>query len=604
MTTRIRNTDAELVTRTAQLSQLKNAFFHNLKLLKERDAEASKQISEIDNFKKNLHTRDLIISEVQSSLNRCQSELSISKLAQKHLTEELETLRKECTQKEIALREQHTATLNSLKQSEAAERMSLQSALTRLQSDLDAEKIRSACELREALEDVAKVSENEAARAAQKQFGLELQLNMSVEMCARATKARENALKELDVKNAELMEMQSRAAIIQQELDSVRLQLHDTKTELKLAEQKRSNIEAEKIRMESGWQAEKEELFREKENLRAQLDRHMNELVAVNSSKEEIVSTATAERNRLLDSLSREQQEAKNAIAALEEANTARQLAERTAKAARAESARLRKDLEQALLTSFNVTKDSTVKCKHEHLLVQLDRLQNNCDRLENENARLKHAVSAMSEQARETAARQNELSVSTKPQANQIKLIEERLRSENQNLNEKLHTAVKVIHQLARDKNLLTELSNRLQAQLRASNISNNDKPPSSVSNSSKLSVSAIIPPSKTLSPKRLPNKSRDPNNLPPVYSHRNRDVQDPGPLSPNTRVNSSPTQQTDISDALSSVLGKESVAGVFNLLDDPVPDYGGRSTDLPGTVLTARGNQKSIRPKKSRQV
>ncbi|KAF7259578.1 hypothetical protein EG68_07013 [Paragonimus skrjabini miyazakii] len=540
----------EMAEKNAQFEQLKDAFIHNLKLLKDRDTFIVKLEEQICTLKKTLHARDLLISETKASLDRCQSELATVTDKELRLRDDLDAQRTESSKRECELHKQYMANMNALKQSESTERVKLRTALTRLQADIEAERLRFSTDLEEALAKVTDTATQEVQKASQKQFGLELRLGMLEEMCERASKAKQEVMDQLERKEALIIELNSGMATAQKQTESLLLRVRELETENGVIEQKRFAAEAARSRLERNWLTEKKDLAEQLENAQAHIEWHKKELNMANLMNEEATNVASVERDRLLESLTRERLETQKALASLEEAKASLRLAEKTAKLSRNEAERLRKDLEQALLTPA-VASTAPFGCGHQHLLEQLDRLQLNCDSLEEENARLRHSVSVMSEQAKQAA------------QIKTPKLTHSVSVTDCKALREKLKEAVGVIQQLAKEKYALIELSNRLQSMVRQTHDKLTVKDNKKQCNDDKQHT--VFTHKITALPTRE-------NELAAGYIFLGGNQRRPGhandPVVPVLDLR-------EMDDAVSSVMGKESISALFQLLDESTSNF-----------------------------
>ncbi|KAF5399385.1 hypothetical protein PHET_07459 [Paragonimus heterotremus] len=544
------STSEEMVEKNAQFEQLKDAFIHNLKLLKDRDTFIVKLEEQVCTLKKTLHARDLLISETKASLDRCQSELAAVTDKEVKLRDELDVQRTESSKRECELHKQYVANMNALKQSESTERVKLRTALTRLQADIEAERLRFSTDLEEALAKVTDTATQEVQKASQKQFGLELKLGMLEEMCERASKAKQEIMEQLERKEVLIVELNNGVATAQKQTDSLLLRVRELETENGVIEQKRFAAEAARSRLERNWLAEKKDLTEQLEKVQAHIEWHKKELNMANLMNEEATSIASLERDRLLESLTRERLETQKALASLEEAKASQRLAEQTAKLSRNEAERLRKDLEQALLTPA-VASTPPFGCGHQHLLEQLDRLQLNCDSLEEENARLRHSVSVMSEQAKQAA------------QIKTPKLTHSVSMTDDTALREKLKEAVGVIQQLAKEKYALIELSNRLQSMVRQKHDKSTVKDNKKQSDDDKQ---------QTVFTNKVTDLPIRENELGGSYISLSGNQRRPG------RANDPVVPILDLremDDAVSSVMGKESISALFQLLDESTSNF-----------------------------
>ncbi|THD18330.1 hypothetical protein D915_009177 [Fasciola hepatica] len=596
MSLKYNETQEKLDTTTNQLNQLKEAFFDNFKLLNMREAEFTLQKDELVAAKKNLHSREMIISELKASIDRCETEVRSYRNVETQLRQELELQRAESIKRESELHNKHSITLNAIKQSEAQERAQLQSALTRIQADLEAERIKAVNDLEEVLSRTAEQAEKSALEASQKQFGLQLRVQMLEEMYERTLKAKKEALADVESKEKYIAKVQSELQVALQTVESLTLNITEARIDKEIAEQKMSAAENAKIRAQHKWNEERNELLNKLESTKSQLEWQRKEMAIALSKREEERSETEAENQRVLESLAKEQEETRKALQSLAEANEIRQLAERNARTMRSECERLRQDLEQALLTQVRNEPKVVASCDHKHLFAQLERLQNSCDRLEEENTRLKRSISVMSEQAKRTA----QLSKTTGRDERQKKLDKstvtftvenaEKVDGEDheQTLREKLQMSVRMIRKLAQEKNALKELSNRLQA--RIYQLETNRQ----VDASERARQLPEVRCSLDKSPYARNNDSYRSDLFEVPTNEHDGCVAKP-------YVPSLPLIDPD--DAVSSVQGRESVSALFHLVDAnaPTTDIRWAISDRPSlTELQVRGRSKPIRPAK----
>ncbi|CAH8639737.1 unnamed protein product [Heterobilharzia americana] len=358
----------DLDLKTTQLEKLKNDFIFNLRLIKERDSVISKLNEHVLCLTKNIHSRDILISEIKVCLDRTQSELAEAKSSEAKLREDIEDCMRETVKRERQLLEKHVRART--------------------------EQLRSAADLQDALDNAKREKERLEADNSKKLFELELRLHVAEEATDLANR--------------------------------------------------------------------KTELLGEIDSLKAKLE-HYEQEIAVNSTRhEETISSLKCENQRLLESLDQERQQTNKALDMWKEVKTKCQHAERKSRLAQAEVIRLTDDLKQALIKpELNV--QEIVQCNHKDIINQIDYLQDTCDRLENENSRLKCTINMMSEQVKQVAQLTPEMIT-----ARTTTTDEKRNQQEEIKVHSKLLSAVKQIHQLALEKKALIELSNRLQAKLR----------------------------------------------------------------------------------------------------------------------------------------
>ncbi|KAG5442756.1 hypothetical protein CSKR_104246 [Clonorchis sinensis] len=549
----------ELNEKCDQLEQLKKAFTHNLNALKERDSAIHLLKSQVSELRKTLYEKDILLTETKSSVDQYQSQLELATSTEKQLRSELEACRKSNTSRELELRQQHADSLHAVRQMQLEEKAQLQATITRLQVEIETEQLRSATELEATVEKVCSEAERAAANAGQKQLGLELQLSMLEEMKKRAMCAKEEAMRQVDTKKAEINDLQVQLTRTQKDKQSLTMEIGELESKYAASKEAVAKMEASHRQEENKWKSGSLELKKQMDDLRADITSCKNELNSVLQRNEETRIATEAEKRELLEALSRAREETRVALEYLKEANASRKMMDKNARIARNEAERLRKDLEQALTTAAN-GKSPTVSCKHEYLIEQLNRLQNHCEQLEQENDRLRKSVNMMSEEASQVVQQQTKQVPlgSSSDSHDDIKVYQK-----------KLHVAVNIIRQLAREKQALTELSNRLHAQVRQlENVDNAfDKGKD----------------------ERLMEKINPP-----------RSAREASSIVPDICVG-------DYDDAISSIIGKDSVSAIFHLLDENASQLSDprNPSSYPGPPnLVVCGGQKPLRFRSPRTV
>ncbi|TGZ63412.1 hypothetical protein CRM22_006944 [Opisthorchis felineus] len=542
-----------------QLEQLKKAFTHNLNALKERDSAIHLLKSQISELRKTLYEKDILLTETKASVDQYQSQLELATSTEKQLRSELEACRKNNTSRELELRQQHADSLHAVRQIELEEKAQLQATITRLQVEIEAEQLRSVTELEATVEKVCSEAERAAANAGQKQLGLELQLSKLEEMKKRAMCAKEEAMRQVDTKQAEINDLQIQLTRTQKDKQSLTMEIRELESKYAASKERVATMEASHRQEKNKWKSGSLELKKQMDDLRADITSCKNELNSVLQRNEETRIATETEKSELLETLSRAREETRMALESLEEANASRKMMDRNARIARNEAERLRKDLEQALTTAVN-RKFPTLSCKHEYLIEQLNRLQNHCEQLEQENDRLRKSVNIMSEEASQVVHQQTkQIPFGSSPDSH----------ADIEVYKKKLHVAVNIIRQLAREKQALTELSNRLHAQVRQLENADHafDKEKS----------------------ERLMEKTNPP-----------RSAGEASSIMPDICVG-------DYDDAISSIIGKDSVSAIFHLLDENASQLSDprNTSSYPGPPnLVVCGGQKPLRFRGPRTV
>ncbi|CAH8610392.1 unnamed protein product [Heterobilharzia americana] len=432
----------DLDLKTTQLEKLKNDFIFNLRLIKERDSVISKLNEHVLCLTKNIHSRDILISEIKVCLDRTQSELAEAKSSEAKLREDIEDCMRETVKRERQLLEKHGTVIDVLRKTEIEERIKLQNTINRLQSELETEQLRSAADLQDALDNAKREKERLEADNSKKLFELELRLHVAEEATDLANKSKSEYMKELSCKNELLTGLNCQLNEANKTIQSKVLEIQDLQTHLKVSKQKQVLLESARMQDEESSKLQKTELLGEIDSLKAKLE-HYEQEIAVNSTRhEETISSLKCENQRLLESLDQERQQTNKALDMWKEVKTKCQHAERKSRLAQAEVIRLTDDLKQALIKpELNV--QEIVQCNHKDIINQIDYLQDTCDRLENENSRLKCTINMMSEQVKQVAQLTPEMIT-----ARTTTTDEKRNQQEEIKVHSKLLSAVKQIHQ------------------------------------------------------------------------------------------------------------------------------------------------------------
>ncbi|CAH8431015.1 unnamed protein product [Dicrocoelium dendriticum] len=443
--------------------------------------------------------------------------------------------------------------MEALRQSEASERSKLQTTITRLKADMETEKIRFASDLDETMSKLKKEAEEQALQASQRQFELELRVRLYEDMYNRVAENKNELHKQIEAKDKQIAELEATVSSTRNEVGLLQTKIHEQQTALDMEEQRVAAAETARSRLEADSKSEKQRLMDQLEEMRSQLDWHKKELQTATLVREEAATAASLENQRLLEALSKERKETQKMSSLLEEAQTARQLAERKARVARSEAKRLEKDLKSALLSN-PVPNEAPRNCDNQHLLEQLEKLQDTCDKLETENVGLRRSINVMSTQAHLVAEHSEKMRKN--PGTASDKQTQTAPLRYNSELSHKLRAAVEVIRRLAEEKRILIELSNRHQAQIRQ----------------------------LTSQPNALGQSKQSPKDL---VSSRTT-YSGPLMLAPGNRKfwPSAPYTTCETEDSGSSIPGKESVTAIYNMLDETVSHLDG----LPNRLITTK--------------
>lgn len=212
-------------------------------------------------MKQNLLAREVVISELKASLDRSKAELGSCRVTEAQLRHELELQIVENAKRESELHNKHTIAINALKQSEAQERAQLQSTLTRVQADLEAERLKAVSDLEEALGKAAEQAEKSASEASQKQFGLQLRVQMLEEIYERTLKSRKEALANVELTGKLVEKTQSELQVALQNIESLTVKVTEAVSDKEIAEQKMVLMENAQLQAQNKWNEERREIL-------------------------------------------------------------------------------------------------------------------------------------------------------------------------------------------------------------------------------------------------------------------------------------------------------------------------------------------------------
>ncbi|KAK4476013.1 hypothetical protein MN116_000669 [Schistosoma mekongi] len=467
----------DLYLKTSQFEKLKCDFIFNLRLIKERDLVIKNLSEHISSLIKNIHSRDILISEIKASLDRTQSELAQAKTSEVKLREDIEESLHETVKREQKLLEKHNTLIEVFRKTETEERNKLQNNINRLQSELELERLHSAVNLQTAVDDAIKEKEKLKADTAQKLFDLELRMHLAEETAELANKSKHDYILEISCKDEELSKLNCKLSEINKMVELQKLEIQDLQTRLKESKQKYLLLESSQVRNEELVISQKAELIEEIDNLKSKLQCYEQEALSMTLKHEEQVNSLQIENQKLVESLTKEKQQTQKVVDLWKEEKVKCQHAEHSVRILQAEIKHLNEDLKQALIKP-DINQQELHHCKHDHIIHQLNHLNDTCDKLEDENSRLKQTISMMSEQAKQFA----QLPIT--PTIN--KTMHEYNQVNETNQNAKLSAAIKQIYRLAVEKQSLIELSNGLQAKLRRL-IDHNDNKPTNNDHSNK---------------------------------------------------------------------------------------------------------------------
>ncbi|CAH8560512.1 unnamed protein product [Schistosoma turkestanicum] len=570
----------KLDLKTSQFEKLKVDFIFNFRLIKERDMEINRLSERVSSLINNIHSRDILISEIKVSLDRTQSELAQVKSSEAKLREDIEESFHETVKREQKLLEKHNTVIEALRKTETEERIKLQDTINRLQSQLEMERLHAAVDLQTAIDNAIKEKERLRGDTEQKIFDLELRIQLANEAVELANKTKHDYVKELSCKEEELRNLNCKLNEINKMVESQRLEIQDLHTRLKESIQKQKLLESTKVQNEEQATSQKSELTEEIGNLKLKLQQYEQEIISATVKYEEKVNFLQIENQKLIESINRERQQTQKATNLWKEEKIKCQHAEHVVRISQAEIKHLNEDLKQALIKP-NINLHEIQYCKHDHIIYQLNYLTDTCDKLESENSRLKQTINIMSEQAKQFSQ------LSTTPTINKIKDKHNRLDETNKNV--KLSAAIKQIYRLAVEKQSLIELSNRLQAKLRQLT-EHQDNEQINIDHSSRRKE---VPLSNDENINNIQNSIVNSSNIMHTVSNMKKPLDNYVPSSTVTKnLNTTPSynhQLTDIDDTESTITGKGSISAVFKLLDE-VTSLGGSENDAE-SCLHKRG-------------
>ncbi|XP_018654505.1 hypothetical protein Smp_152340 [Schistosoma mansoni] len=220
----------------------------------------------------NIHSRDILISEIKVSLDRTQSELAQVKSSEAKLREDIEESLHETVKREQKLLEKHNAIIEVLRKTETEERIKLQNNINRLQSELEKERLHAAVELQTAIDDAVKEKERLRADTAQKIFDLELRIHLANESVELANKTKHDYMQELSCKEEEICNLNCKLNELNKTVESQRLKIRDLHTRLNESKLKQDLLESTKVQNEELATSQKAELTEEIDKLKLKIN--------------------------------------------------------------------------------------------------------------------------------------------------------------------------------------------------------------------------------------------------------------------------------------------------------------------------------------------
>uniref|UniRef100_A0A5K4FFK8 Uncharacterized protein n=1 Tax=Schistosoma mansoni TaxID=6183 RepID=A0A5K4FFK8_SCHMA len=443
----------------------------------------------------NIHSRDILISEIKVSLDRTQSELAQVKSSEAKLREDIEESLHETVKREQKLLEKHNAIIEVLRKTETEERIKLQNNINRLQSELEKERLHAAVELQTAIDDAVKEKERLRADTAQKIFDLELRIHLANESVELANKTKHDYMQELSCKEEEICNLNCKLNELNKIVESQRLKIRDLHTRLNESKLKQDLLESTKVQNEELATSQKAELTEEIDKLKLKLQQYEEELMSMNMRHEEQVNSLQIQNKKLTESLNEEKQKTKHTTYLLKEEKIKYHNIQSIYHISQNHIKQLNEDLKHALIKPNIHLND--IQFNHNHNNNdQLNYLINNYNQLKNENIKLKQIINIMSKQAKQfiqlsSINNNNDNQFNKINNDNQFNKINNdnddnpfnkinndddnqfnKINNGNDNQlnkinNNQLIKAIKQIYQLTIDKQLLIELSNRLQFKL-----------------------------------------------------------------------------------------------------------------------------------------
>lgn len=294
--------------KTSHFEKLKHDFIFNFRLIKERDLAINKLSERVLSLTNNIHSRDILISEIKVSLDRTQSELAQVKSSEAKLREDIEESLHETVKREQKLLEKHNAIIEVLRKTETEERIKLQNNINRLQSELEKERLHAAVELQTAIDDAVKEKERLRADTAQKIFDLELRIHLANESVELANKTKHDYMQELSCKEEEICNLNCKLNELNKIVESQRLKIRDLHTRLNESKLKQDLLESTKVQNEELATSQKAELTEEIDKLKLKLQQYEEELMSMNMRHEEQVNSLQIQNKKLTESLNEEKQ--------------------------------------------------------------------------------------------------------------------------------------------------------------------------------------------------------------------------------------------------------------------------------------------------------
>ncbi|CAH8601862.1 unnamed protein product [Schistosoma mattheei] len=527
---------------TSQFEKLKRDFIFNFRLIKERDLAINKLSGRVSSLINNIHSRDILISEIKVSLDRTQSELAQVKSSEAKLREDIEESLHETVKREQKLLEKHNAIIEVLRKTETEERIKLQNNINRLQSELEKERLHAAVELQTAIDDAVKEKERLRADTAQKIFDLELRIHLANESVELANKTKHDYIKELSSKEEEICNLNCTLNEMNKTIESQRLEIQDLHTRLNESKLKQVLLESTKAQNEELATSQKAELTEEIDKLKLTLQHSDEKILTITTNYEEQVNSLQIDKQHLIESLNQLKQQIENIHKLWNEEKIKYQHAQYNIQMLQIQIKQLNDDLKQALLIKPNLYLHQNNQ--HDHLIEQLNSITNHCNQLENENIQLKQTINIMSEQAKQFA---------------QLSII-------NDN-DYKLSKAIKQIYRLSIEKQSLIELSNRLQSKLRQLNqyqqqsINNNDD----LNNNQNSMINHLNMIDNVKNMKKPLNNNNDNESITMIKDNLKNTHLD------NDHDQKQQQHQYHMTDDVESIItGKGSISTIFKLLDE----------------------------------
>ncbi|VDM22805.1 unnamed protein product [Hydatigera taeniaeformis] len=386
--------EEKISEQTVQLDELKQSFLFNYDLLKCRDAELSQYDQTLSRLQTILSKREAEISELRICLDQTKEDLVKGQHDAVDWRTRFDELSRQAVAKEAEMRRSANSALAQLAESEATERRRLTAEVSRLQADLEAERVRSATDLEAALAEASRRASEVSAEAERSRMAAEMRITAAEDAASRARQDAKRLNQELLIANDSLARLDSEMAAKIQAIQHATETIGGLKEALAEVEKAKAACDLKLSRLESRREQEKNAMMKDIEILKQVEEESEKSLkmqvYTLNRGLSSLREEAESENRRLLDAVASTEKVANRTAEALDSVEVERQLAIKASKALESENRRLRADLNRALAHG-NALEKSKVTIAHESggtrdLIAKIISLQLSCSRLQDEN--------------------------------------------------------------------------------------------------------------------------------------------------------------------------------------------------------------------------